>query len=127
MENGQALGNDWSTGFVRGMKYRPAYWEKLKNDKEHWGVLLPIYALAEEKTADSNSQPFKAPLTVEQRNHLLAVVVNGVKEIYEFFRPHLNASSTNKQFEAIDFQPDSYCFCRSGKKYKECCSKITRH
>jgi uncharacterized protein len=41
-DNGVAHGNDWASGFARGMQLRREGWSELFDDKDHAGALLPI-------------------------------------------------------------------------------------
>ncbi len=47
-EDGIAHGNDWASGFLRGMGLRKKDWADLLDDEEQGGSLVPIFALAHE-------------------------------------------------------------------------------
>ena len=46
--DGNAKGNDWAKGFVRGMQIHKEDWAELSDDEEKGGSLVPILALAHE-------------------------------------------------------------------------------
>jgi uncharacterized protein len=65
--DGNAKGNDWAKGFVRGMQLHQEDWAKLSDDEENGGSLVPILALAHENDPDPKLRPYKEPVNEERR------------------------------------------------------------
>ena len=135
LENEQGIthANDWARGFMRGMFLRHGDWIELVNSEEHGGVLVPIFALANEHHADPEMRPYKGPIDAQQREKLIVGVAAGVTSIYRYFAPHRRAAvreareSTTYRRTAQKIGRNDPCSCGSGKKFKHCCGKITLH
>ena len=124
-ENGVARGNDWATGFLRGVGLRSASWAELIEDEEHGGAILPMFALAHEHDPDPEKRP--APISEDGREKLLQAMIAGLVHVYRYFEPHRHAGARDHA------QPRTVrrggpkvgrndpCSCGSGKKYKHCC------
>src|SRR5579859_620587 len=132
-EHGIAHANDWANGFLRGTMMRKEPWIKLLDDKEHDGLLLPIFALANEHNPDPKLRPYKEPLSPERRDQLIAALVAGVMLIYDYFEPdrrrenRMVRESETYRRETSKIGRNDPCYCGSGKKYKKCCGNITLH
>lgn len=130
---GVALGNDWAKGFARGMDFHPADWMELLDDEEHGGAMVPIFALAHEQNPDPEMRPYQEAIDEDQREHLLAGLAVGTKQVYEYFEPHrkmeARAKAAGKTYrrEGPKISRNAPCPCGSGKKYKQCCGKTTLH
>ena len=126
-ENGVSRANDWAKGFVRGMQVRPGEWSLLVDDEDHGGSLVPIFALAHEHDPDPSMRPFKEPISVAQREELIAGAAAGVVKIYDYFEATrlLEAESiqteTTFRRESPKIGRNEPCPCGSGKKFKRCC------
>jgi uncharacterized protein len=132
-EQGVAHGNDWATGFMRGMSLRPYDWNELVNSEEHGGSLIPMFALANEHHPDPEMRPYKEPMDAQQREKLIILMAAGLISIYRYFSPHrrsaalgLHAGSTYRRTTAKVGRNDP-CPCGSGKKFKRCCGNNTFH
>ena len=56
-ENGSVTGNEWAKGFLRGMGLRRGSWNRLLDDEEHGGGLVPVFMLAHENDPDPLLRP----------------------------------------------------------------------
>jgi len=83
-EDGVAHGNDWATGFVRGMHLRHDAWGVLVNGDRRCGSLVPILALYHEHDPDPKLRP--RPFTPNGRAKLLADLTAGIVLTYRYFR-----------------------------------------
>lgn len=126
-------GNDWATGFMRGMEYDRTDWLVLMEDEEEGGALVPIIALAHEHDPDPDMRPYSEPVSPEQRELLLAGIAAGATIVYEYFKPlrMQYADAQHMQSTIRREQPkigrNDFCPCGSGLKYKKCCGKTTLH
>jgi uncharacterized protein len=124
---GNAYGNDWAIGFLRGMDLRRSSWNELLDD-ENAGPLIPIFALAHELDPDPELRPYKEPVSQQLRERLLAGVSSGVTLIYDYFAPQRQAltaagiAKSRRQKHKIG--RNDPCYCGSGKKYKKCCGQL---
>jgi uncharacterized protein len=121
-ENGVAHGNDWASGFKRGMHMRHDGWAELVDDEEHGECLIPMMMLYPEEDKDREIRPI--PISPEQREDVIALMAAGLLRAYRFFR------SQQKAYANLAFEPrrsnskvgrNDPCPCGSGKKYKKCC------
>lgn len=123
-EDGVACGNDWAQGFLRGIGLRAGRWSDML-DEEHCGPLFPMMLLAHEHDPDPALRP--RPVTPEQREELLMMMIAGLTKIYRHFepqrRPHSQSSLKQTQSKVGRNAP---CPCGSGKKYKRCCAETER-
>jgi uncharacterized protein len=132
-EEGIARGNDWATGFMRGMSLRHHDWAELVNSEEHGGSLVPIFALANEHHIDPKMRPYKEPMDAERREELIVGMAAGLINIYRYFAPHRRAAahaaaaSTTHRRTTPKVGRNDPCPCGSGKKSKRCCGKTTLH
>jgi len=127
-------GNDWANGFLRGMSLRNEEWSELLDNEDHGGSLVPILVLAHEHDPDPDMRPYKEPVSEDRREKLLVGAAAGVMRIYKYFRrqrsvadiPLDPGSSTYRRFVPKTGR-NELCPCGSGKKFKNCCGKITLH
>ena len=132
-EQSHTPANDWAQGFMRGMALRNEEWLELLNDEQHGGLLVPILALAHEHDPDPKMRPYAEPIDAERREQLIVGVAAGVTAIYRYFEPHrrlparpARESATYRRAMPKTGRNDP-CPCGSGKKYKQCCGKVTLH
>ena len=131
-ESGIAHGNDWANGFLRGMEFGKEDWSQLLDDEDHGGSLLAIFALANEHNPDPEMRPYKDPITANNRETLIAAAAAGTMQIYRYFKaqrtlsndPHTIPDFLRKMPKIGRNDP---CPCGSGKKFKQCCGKVTLH
>lgn len=132
-EQGDTPANDWAQGFMRGMALRNEEWLELLNDEKHGGWLVPILALAHEHHPDPKMRPYAEPIDAERREQLIVGIAAGVTAIYRHFEPQrrLAARSARESATYRRAMPktgrNDPCSCGSGKKYKQCCGKVTLH
>jgi uncharacterized protein len=131
-ENGISHANDWANGFLRGMELRKEDWVDLVNDEQHGGWLVPIFALAHEYNPDATMRPYKEPISAERREQLIAGAAAGVMGIYRHFQTKRlhekkQLGETTVRRIAPKIGRNDPCPCGSGKKFKQCCGKITLH
>ena len=126
--DGNAKGNDWAKGFVRGMQLHQEDWAKLSDDEENGGSLVPILALAHENDPDPKLRPYKEPVNEERREQLIMGLAAGAMNIYKYFEPHRRTPiSTGNTFrrDTPKVGRNEPCPCGSGRKYKRCCGDVT--
>ena len=130
---GNAHGNDWASGFMRGMDLRMEDWLPLLRDEEHAGPLVPIFALAHEHDPDPAMRPYKEPISAEMRERLIVGVAAGVMKIYKYFEAQrslgagLQSAATTSRRIAPKIGRNDPCPCGSGRKFKHCCARTTLH
>jgi len=123
-------GNDWAAGFLRGTQMRYYVWDPIIQDDERGGVFVALYALAHEHADDPSLRPFIKPLTSERRKDLLAMIIAGVKRLYDEFSEDQSFGSLPVS-QTPTFRPkvgrNEPCPCGSGKKFKKCCGQATTY
>ncbi|KZL28951.1 UPF0149 family protein [Pseudovibrio sp. WM33] len=124
-EEGLVQANDWAKGFLVGIDLRRSIWTELFEDEEHAGSMVPIWALAYEKDPDPKMQPFKEPVTPEQRDELIIASAAGVMRMFRYFSAqqdqYVEPSGTYVRLGPKVGRNDP-CPCGSGKKFKKCCA-----
>jgi len=103
------------------------------DDGENGGAIVPIFALAHEHDPDPKMRPYKEPITEELRDNLIVSAAAGVMRIYRYFEAQ-RLSGTRTDGDTTTFHRttpkigrNDRCPCGSGKKFKQCCGKITLH
>lgn len=123
---GVALGNDWASGFMRGVQLRAGDWQELIHSDEYGGPLFPILLLAHEHDPDPALRP--RPITSDERANLILMAAAAMAKAYRHFAPQRQALA--QSYEAaraplIRAVPkvgrNEPCPCGSGRKYKHCC------
>jgi uncharacterized protein len=115
------------------MELGRAEWGDLLVDEAHGGWIVPILALAHEHDPNPEMRPYPAPISEEQREKLIVGAAAGVSGIYRYFQaqrlleePGRSGSTTFRRATPKIGRNDP-CPCGSGKKFKQCCAKITLH
>jgi len=108
-EQGIERANDWAKGFLRGTMLRKESWIKLLDDKDNDGLLLPMFALANEHNPDPKLRPYKDPMTLERRDQLIAGLVGSVMMIYSYFE------SDRRKVNRAARQSDNDTYRRNGQ------------
>jgi uncharacterized protein len=132
-ENGISHANDWANGFLRGMEFGKEDWSLLLDDEYHGGSLIPIFALANENNPDPEMRPYRDPISAELRETLIAGTVAGTTQIYRYFKEQrfLSIDPLGNMPDFLRTMPkvgrNDPCPCWSGKKFKQCCGKMTVH
>jgi uncharacterized protein len=126
-ENGVAHGNDWASGFMRGVHMRHEGWAELVNDDEHGGCLIPMMMLCHEHDEDPKMRP--SPISPELREEVIVRMAAGLVRAYGYFlsqrRAHAATSVSPKPGRSAKIGRNAPCPCGSGKKYKNCCGRAT--
>ena len=132
-ESGVAHGNDWANGFLRGMEFGKEDWALLLGDEDYGGSLFAIFALANENNPDPKMRPYKDPISAELRETLIVRAAAGTTLIYRYFKAQrlLDNDPLGNMPDFLRTMPkigrNDPCPCGSGKKFKQCCGKITLH
>jgi uncharacterized protein len=129
-DNGVSHGNDWANGFLRGMELRREGWAPLLDDEDRGGSLVAIFALAHEHDPDPEMRSYDKPIPPELREKLIIGVAVGVMQIYRYFETRrLMPTSMGATYRRVvrKVGRNDPCPCGSGKKYKQCCGRITLH
>jgi uncharacterized protein len=127
---GVAFGNDWATGFTRGMGMRRQHWTALIDDEAHAGLLIPIFALAHEHDPDPEMRPYQQPIDAQRREQLILGSAASVQAIRRYFMQRRRRTSSVgpdvRTRSGFDRRPgrNEPCPCGSGKKFKKCCGGI---
>jgi uncharacterized protein len=126
---GNAYGNDWAKGFLIGTHLRHAPFARIANDEERGGPFVPIWSLAYEHAEDPKLRPFKEAITQQTREHLIAGMIAGVKNLYRVLQEDWKRRPGNPfaLSSKVKVGRNDPCPCGSGKKFKHCCSQITVH
>jgi uncharacterized protein len=131
-DHGSTPANDWAKGFVRGMELRRDKWAVLIDDKDYGGSLVPIFALAHEHHSDPAMRPYEKPIDHELREKLIIGAAAGVMRIYDYFESQRLLEVDSEGVATFRREPrkvgrNERCPCGSGKKFKQCCGKLTLH
>jgi uncharacterized protein len=132
-EQGVARGNDWANGFLRGMGLRKEDWAPLLDDDENGGAFVPIFALAHEHDPDPEMRSYQEPVSAALREKLIVGIAAGVMRIYRYFRESrmMESQAVGDSLPYRRVAPkvgrNELCPCGSGKKFKQCCGKVTLH
>ena len=125
---GVARGNDWASGFMRGVGMRPAGWRELLEGDAYGGALLPMMILAHEHDPDPSLRP-TMPAASEKRGELIQAMIASLTTIYRHFAPHRvgatpidSGSSIPQRRVGPKVGRNDPCPCGSGKKFKHCCA-----
>ena len=129
-EDGIMPANDWANGFLKGTYLRHEIFQEVARDEERGGAFVAIWALAYEHASDPDIRPFREPITPEKRQQLIAIMVAGVKHLYDDFEEDRRAMAPRGR-PSSRFGPkvgrNDPCPCGSGKKFKKCCGQVTIH
>jgi uncharacterized protein len=128
-DNGLCRGNDWSSGFMRGVEMRREGWAELLIDEEQCGWMIPVLMLYHEHDEDPELRP--GPIEPEKREEIIVQMAAGIVGAHRYFR-------INRQHVTSPFRDEPHrspgkigrndlCPCGSGKKYKRCCGGVTIH
>jgi len=127
-EDDQAHGNAWAVGFVRGMGMRPDAWAVVEEDEEVADALEPVFRLVEEVEPDGDREP--EPIADDEREAAIESMLDGVMDIYDYFREQRERNLAPKEPIRRDPQKvgrNDPCPCGSGRKYKACHGADTSH
>ena len=117
-ENGIELGNDWATGFMRGVSYCYDDWQEFLNNEDYGGSIIPMLMLFHEHDEDKETRT--NPISVEQRKNIIIHMIAGLAHIYRYFAPHrVKAPEVIKSSHKVG--RNDPCYCGSHRKYKHCC------
>jgi uncharacterized protein len=124
-DGGIARGNEWASGFWRGMRLDFASWRELVDDPDHGGAVLPVMALAHEHDPDPAMRP--EPISDERRVALVTYMAAGLHEAWRYFaaqRRELASQLQQGSRTVVREEPkvgrNEPCPCGSGRKYKRC-------
>ncbi len=132
-EEGKICGNDWAMGFLRGMELSRLGWETLLESEEDSGVLVPIFVLAYEHHDDPTLRSHEELSNPKKREAFIAQLIISVPLIYQYFAPHrlkaMRSPDAANKDHSLSLETKTYvqCCCGSGKKYEDCCGKVTVH
>jgi len=122
---GVTHGNEWATGFWRGMRLDMVSWRELIDDSDHGGAVLPMMALAHEHDADPALR--SGPIGDEQRTTMISYMGAGLHGAWRYFAArrrelaaHLRYGSHTILRESPKVGRNEPCPCNSGRKYKHC-------
>jgi uncharacterized protein len=93
-ESGIAHGNDWASGFLRGMEFGKEDWTLLLDDEDYGGSLVAIFALANEHNADPEMRPYKDSISADLRETLIAGAAAATTQIYRYFKRSVSFPTT---------------------------------
>ena len=128
-EQGVVRGNDWANGFLRGMELRREDWGPLLDDDENSGALVPIFALAHEHDPDPEMRSYEEPVSAELREKLIVGMAAGAMKIYRYFKERRLMATRTVAYHRVapKIGRNEPCPCGSGKKFKQCCGRVTLH
>ena len=129
-EDGNAYGNNWAIGFMRGINLRRASWQPIFNDDSTLALMIPILALVHENDPDPKIRTYKEPPSEHIRANLLAGLSVSATQIYRYFEPQRRRAARGRIQDTAFHRVrpaigrNDPCYCGSGKKYKKCCGAI---
>ena len=121
--HGIARGNDWATGFLRGMRLRRDHWAELLHIDDENGPLAVVMNLFYEHNPDPDLR--SAPIPDDQREETHLRLAADLSLIYRYFEPHRQARAAQSVVQrrtGPKIGRNDPCPCGSGKKYKQCCA-----
>jgi uncharacterized protein len=124
-DDGNATAHDWADGFMLGVDMRRDSWDRLFNDEERGGLLVPILMLHHEAHPELDDEP--SSLTHQDRETAIQYMVGGLVPIYRYFAPYRTDDAVRVRTPLRRDSPkvgrNDPCPCGSGRKYKQCCGK----
>ncbi len=117
-DSGWPLAEGWARGFRDGLDWlEEHYWDALEQDEECVAILNLIAAFDTGEKAPGN------PLTPDERDEVISLLVAGLQYLYVFWRRYLKVVNAPREPARADDTPgrNEECPCGSGKKYKKCC------
>jgi len=118
-EHGEAYGNDWAHGFLRGTFMSFEGWEELVRDEKRGGCIFPMMLLHHEHDENPKMRPY--PISAEERERLINKMAAGLLTAYKCFRERREMCPERTSREVTSVGRNAPCPCGSGKKYKKCC------
>ncbi|NSL53531.1 UPF0149 family protein [Uliginosibacterium aquaticum] len=118
LDSGWPLAEGWARGFRDGMDWlEDQYWDALEEDEECVAVLNLIAAF------DTGEKSPGHPLTENERDEVISLLVAGLQYLYVFWRRYLKVVNASREPIRAEDVPgrNEECPCGSGKKYKKCC------
>ncbi|HTZ60167.1 MAG TPA: UPF0149 family protein [Acidobacteriaceae bacterium] len=119
-------GNRWARGFLHGIDLAREGWDEVLRNEDKFAYLIPVFALVHEHDTDPETRSWTSPPGPELRNNLIAGLAVATQRFYNQFhagsRPAPSAESRRPKRKIGRNEP---CPCGSGKKYKQCCAKVT--
>jgi uncharacterized protein len=123
-EQGQASGNVWAIGFVRGMAMRPDAWAAMDDDEEFADALDPLMRLVDEAEPEDGEPAEEIPES--ERAQVLDDMFVGVMDVYRFFQSQRErnlAPASPIRRAGVKVGRNDPCPCGSGRKFKSCCGR----
>lgn len=122
---GRPEGAVWALGFVRGMALRPDVWDVDDEDEALSEALDAVLNLAQAAASDAGGTdewPWAA-MPEDEREARMHQMIDGVKDLYEFFRAARTRAGAPVTVRRAHPQPgrNQPCRCGSGRKFKQCC------
>ena len=96
-EDSDETGQDWTVGFIQGMRLRENSWQRLVNDEEAGAILRRVMVLVQDEDHSVASQS----VTQEDRNPALEAFEPSVLFIYRYFRNEAKPQSSAKKRTAV--------------------------
>lgn len=118
VESGCPLAEGWARGFRDGLDWlEDQYWDALEQDEECVAILNLVAAF------DTGEKSPGHPLTEEERDEVISMLVAGLQYVYVFWRRYLGVVNAPREPIRAEETPgrNEECPCGSGKKYKKCC------
>ena len=125
-DNGLCRGNDWASGFMRGVEMRRADWAQLIVDEEYGGCMVPVMMLHHEHDPDPELRP--GAISPEMRDEVIVQMAAGIVRAYRYSRANRRAATPDHvepHGTPGKLGRNAPCPCGSGKKYKRCCGNVT--
>jgi yecA family protein len=116
-------GEEWASGFLRGMRLQVDEWERMLEDEDGHFLIGCVFLLLPPDEADVDG--FEPP-PAERRPKLLADLPLVLAGIASFWREHGQGVARAPVRRADKVGRNAACPCGSGKKYKRCCGAATR-
>lgn len=117
-ESGCPLAEGWARGFRDGADWMEEhYWDALEQDEECVAIMNLIAAFDTGEKSPGN------PLTEQERDEAISLVVAGLQYIYVFWLRYMRVMNAPRTPARADDTPgrNEDCPCGSGKKFKKCC------
>lgn len=117
-ESGYPLGEGWARGFRDGLNWlEEQHWDALEQDDECVALLNLVAAF------DTGEKSPGIPLSEDERDEVISMLVAGLQYLYVFWRRWLQVVNAPRVPMRADDLPgrNDPCPCGSGQKFKKCC------
>ena len=86
-DHGNPDGANWAKGFVHGMEYENAKWDRFIKNKEHSDSLAPMMILLADSDPELAAELKIPPIKPEDREEILIATAVSLSLVFKYFHP----------------------------------------